>query len=77
MKVPRFDKKQLAIVLGLSTHAGRVYYTRLRIEVFTDQFLQQIGLSFQEYQGKKIWPIQIRANIMKQLQLTPDDFTND
>jgi hypothetical protein len=77
MIVPRFDKKQLAIVLGLATYTGRVYYTRLRIEVFTDQFLQQIGLSKQDYQGKKIWPIQVRAKIMTHLQLTKDDFNND
>jgi hypothetical protein len=77
MRVPRFDKKQLAIVLGLSTFSGRVYYTRLRLEVFTDQFLDQVGLTLQDYQGKKIWPIQVRANIMKHLQLTEDDFTND
>lgn len=73
-KTPRFDKKQLAIALGLASYSGRVYYHRLRLEVFTDDFLKRVGLTLDEYTGKRIWPHTVRMRIMCELQLSPDDF---
>lgn len=76
-RVPRFSKKELAVVLGLCAPRGRVYYERLRAEVFTDDFLSAVGLTPEMYAGKCIWPFAVRQNIMVALQLTADDFRPD
>ncbi|MBX2927024.1 MAG: hypothetical protein KF852_04250 [Saprospiraceae bacterium] len=74
MKHPRFNKAGLAQALGLVSPGGTVYYERLRSEVFTDTFMQQVGLDADAYQKGRIWPIQVRMKIMEALELKMEDF---
>lgn len=73
-KVPRFNKAQLAAALGLASAGGSVYYTRMRIEVFTDEVMSAVGLSEEMYERMRIWPLPVRQRIMVHLNLLPEDF---
>jgi hypothetical protein len=74
-KFPRFNKKGIAQALGLVSPGGAVYYSRLRSEVFTDTFMQEVGLNEEMYVKARIWPLQVRRRIMVQLELDCEDFT--
>ena len=64
------SKKELAVYLGLQSPAGRVRSDRLRDLFFTDEVLEKMNLTPDQYKAKRVFTLRESYVINEELKST-------
>ncbi len=66
-------KKQLCHALGIVSPRGKCYYHMLRRDYLTPTLQKEIGINFDAYRNKSLFPIHIAKKILQALDLQPSE----
>lgn len=73
----RLTKKELCYIFGLVNNSGRRYSDKLRKELFTDEVLNKLDLSIEEYRKMRTFTFTQSRIIIELFDIQENERLND